>query len=113
MSQDDAVVLALQHCGPAMWQTSATIAFGMIILSGADLLLISRFGILMAGLVATALIADVVLLPAQLGGWLGRIIANNTVVIADPPEGVTDASHPVSQPHTKDLKAAESANAGH
>lgn len=113
MTQDDAVVLAVQHCGPAMWQTSATIAFGMIILSGADLLLISRFGILMAGLVATALIADVVLLPAQLGGWLGRIIAKNTVVIAEPPTEATDASHPISQPHTKDLKAAESANAGH
>lgn len=81
MTQQEAVVLALQHCGPAMWQTSATIALGIIIVSGADLLLISRFGILMAGLVTTALVADVVLLPALLGGWLGRIIARNTPVV--------------------------------
>ena len=77
VSQHDSVVLALQHCGPAMWQTSASIALGIVMVSGADLLLISRFGLLMAGLVAMALVADVVLLPALLGGWLGRVIENN------------------------------------
>lgn len=87
MSQENAVVLALQHCGPAMWQTSATIALGIVIVSGADLLLISRFGILMAGLVVMALVADVVLLPALLGGWLGRVIARKTAVL--PPESET------------------------
>ena len=78
MSQHDAVVLALQHCGPAMWQTSASIAFGIVMVAGADLLLISRFGLLMSGLVIAALVGDVILLPALLGGWLGRIIQRNT-----------------------------------
>lgn len=86
LTQEDSVVLALQHCGPAMWQTSATIALGIVIVSGADLLLISRFGILMAGLVSTALIADVILLPALLGGGLGRLIARNTSVSEPVPE---------------------------
>ncbi|WP_417849838.1 efflux RND transporter permease subunit [Thalassoglobus sp.] len=84
MTQEDAVVMALQHCGPAMWQTSATISIGMVMVSGADLLLISRFGLLMAALVTTALLADVVLLPALLAGWLGRIIKKNTPVLEQP-----------------------------
>ena len=41
---------------------------------GADLLLVSRFGALMAILVATALIGDLILLPALLAGPLGRIL---------------------------------------
>lgn len=112
MSQDDAVVLALQHCGPAMWQTSATIAFGIVIVSGADLLLISRFGILMAGLVAMALIADVVLLPAQLGGWLGRIIAKNTPLQDQPEDGKPEPSHAHTGPHSKPLPGLESIEIG-
>lgn len=88
LNREEAVVLGLQHCGPAMWQTSATISLSIIMVTGADLLLISRFGLLLAALVATALIADVVLLPALLGGWLGRIIERNT------PVAVSDASEP-------------------
>ncbi len=92
MTRDDAVVLGLQHCGPAMWQTSATIAIGIVMVAGADLLLISRFGLLMAALVSMALLADVVLLPALLGGWLGKIIQKNTPVLeqttVDKPETI-------------------------
>ncbi|MEW4489763.1 MMPL family transporter [Thalassoglobus sp. JC818] len=77
-SREDSIVLALQHSGPAMWQTSASIALGIVMLSGAELLLISRFGLLMAGLVGMALIADVILLPALLGGMMGKIIEKHT-----------------------------------
>ncbi len=77
LSRNEAVEKALQHCGPAMWQTSASISLGIVMLAGADLLLISRFGILMASLVMVALFADVVLLPAMLGGWLGTLIAKS------------------------------------
>lgn len=97
LSREDSVVLGLQHCGPAMWQTSATIALGMVMLWGADLLLISRFGLLMAGLVGMALVADVVLLPALLGGWLGAIIAKKTPV-SDP------QSVPVEKPETLEFR---------
>ncbi len=107
MQREDSVVMALQHCGPAMWQTSATIALGMVILAGADLLLISRFGILMAGLVSMALIADVVLLPALLGGWLGRIIQKNTPVIAGVQEATMETiefpSSPSPEPDSEPL----------
>ncbi|MCA9079584.1 MAG: MMPL family transporter [Planctomycetaceae bacterium] len=78
LSRDEATCKALRHCGPAMWQTSIAIALGMLMLTGADLLLISRFGWLMAALIAMALIGDVVLLPALLHGWLGAIIERTT-----------------------------------
>ncbi|MCA9023681.1 MAG: MMPL family transporter [Planctomycetaceae bacterium] len=74
MSRDEAVVKALAHCGPAMWQTSAAVGFGLLMLYPADLLMISRFGWLMAALIGAALFADVVFLPALLSGPLGRII---------------------------------------
>lgn len=71
---EDAVGLALEHCGPAMWQTSLAIGFGMLALLPAELLLVSRFGWMMAALIFAAMIADVIFLPALLGGHLGRLI---------------------------------------
>jgi predicted RND superfamily exporter protein len=74
LSRQEAVVASLSHCGPAMWQTSLAIALGMLLLCGADLLLISRFGWLMASLILVALWGDVVLLPALLSSGLGMLI---------------------------------------
>ncbi|MCA9075588.1 MAG: MMPL family transporter [Planctomycetaceae bacterium] len=74
MSRKVAVIKALAHCGPAMWQTSAAIGLGLLMLYPADLLMISRFGWLMAALIGAALFADVVFLPALLAGPLGRLI---------------------------------------
>lgn len=78
MGVDPKVAIAegLTHCGPAMWQTSSIVGFGMLALLGADLLLISRFGWLMAALIATALLADLAFLPSLLAGPLGRLIAS-------------------------------------
>ena len=74
-SRRDSIALAMGHCAPAMWQTSMAVGLGMFMLSFADLLLVSRFGWLMAVLIASALIADLVLLPAMLAGTLGGFIA--------------------------------------
>lgn len=74
MSRRDAIALGLAHCGPAMWQTSASIGFGLSMLAFADLLLISRFGWLMGALIGFALIADILFLPALLAGPLGTMI---------------------------------------
>ncbi len=75
---DRAVGKALEHCGPAMWQTSAAVGLGMLALLPADLLLVSRFGWIMAALIIAALVADVIFLPALLGGRLGRLIQQAT-----------------------------------
>jgi predicted RND superfamily exporter protein len=74
LTRREAVAEALSHCGPAMWQTSAAVGLGLLMLYPADLLLIKRFGWLMSALIGTALVADVIFLPALLAGPLGSLI---------------------------------------
>jgi predicted RND superfamily exporter protein len=74
MTRSQAVRESLVHCGPAMWQTSAAISLGLLMLYPADLLMISRFGWLMAALIMVALFGDLVFLPALLMGPLGALI---------------------------------------
>jgi len=73
-TRQESIELALSHCAPAMWQTSAIVAIGLLMLAPSSLLMISRFGILMAALIGSALIADIVFLPALLTGVLGYTI---------------------------------------
>ncbi len=79
-TKEEAIELALGHCAPAMWQTSAIVAIGLLVLAPATLLMISRFGILMAALVTTALLADIIFLPALLAGPLGNLIRKTVKV---------------------------------
>ena len=72
--RQEAVAKSLEHCGPALWQTSAAIGFGMMTLYPVELLLISRFGWIMCGLIFAALWGDVILLPSLLAGPLGSIL---------------------------------------
>ncbi|MCR9234379.1 efflux RND transporter permease subunit [Gimesia chilikensis] len=76
-SKSEAVAAALGHCGPAMWQTSAVVAISLAMLYPAELLLVSRFGILMCALITAALLADIIFLPALLAGPLGTLIVNS------------------------------------
>jgi predicted RND superfamily exporter protein len=69
-----ALCLALAQCGPTIWQTTIVIASGLSMLCASDMNLISRFGWLMAVLLATALASNFVLAPALLAGPLGRLI---------------------------------------
>src|SRR5690606_10180098 len=79
LSRQEAVIQSLGHCGPAMWQTSAAVGIGLMMLAPAELLLVSRFGWLMASLIGVALIGDVVFLPALLMGALGRLIERSVL----------------------------------
>ncbi len=76
-TKSEAVAAALGHCGPAMWQTSAVVAISLAMLYPAELLLVSRFGILMCALITAALLADIIFLPALLAGPLGTMIVNS------------------------------------
>lgn len=110
----DAIINALVHCGPAMWQTSVTVALGLLVLVPAELLLISRFGWLMASMIAVALLGDIVLLPQLLGGPLGYLFEPAKAVgsapgprpatlqddvAAIPPVATATAGEPVPPPH--------------
>lgn len=70
-TRHEAVVDALVHCGPTMCQTCAVVAIGLVALAPAELLLISRFGVLMAALIGVALLGDIVMLPLLVAGPLG------------------------------------------
>ncbi|MGC1273614.1 MAG: MMPL family transporter [Planctomycetaceae bacterium] len=74
VSRRRAVADTLAACGPALWKTVLVVSGGWMMLCGADLLLVSHFGGIMAVLVATALIGDLILLPALLAGPLGRVL---------------------------------------
>src|SRR5947207_13227071 len=77
-----------------MWQTTLVVSIGLMMLYPADLILISRFGWLMAALLAAASLSDLLLTPALLAGPLGYIIERCTpteasmahVELADRPE---------------------------
>jgi predicted RND superfamily exporter protein len=69
-----AMAQALEHCGPAMWQTSFIVSLGLLMLFPSDLILISRFGWLMAVLLAAASLTDLFLTPALLVGPLGYVL---------------------------------------
>ena len=73
-SCEDSIALAVGHSGPAIWETSAVLVLGMLMLFPSDLLLISRFGWLMSAIIFVAVLGDILFLPALLGGWLGRMI---------------------------------------
>lgn len=102
-SRVEAVAHALGHCGPAMWQTSFAVGTGLLMLYPADLLLISRFGWLMAALIGMALVADVILLPALLAGPLGRLIERTNRGVQSEPVAANETTphQPVLEPHLR------------
>lgn len=74
LSRREAIAKAMIHCGPAMWQTSVAVGLGLMVLFPAELLLVSRFGWLMAALSGAGILGDLVVLPALLAGPMGTII---------------------------------------
>lgn len=90
-SRTQAIVDALGHCGPALWQTSLIVGVGLLMLTPADLLPISRFGWMMAALTGAAFLGNVVFLPALLATPLGRLFeqpqASEPTATPEPPNG--------------------------
>ena len=73
-TREESVIQAMRNCGMAMTQTALVIALSLLLLYPAELLLISRFGWVLAALLAVAWLSSVVVLPALLAGPLGRVI---------------------------------------
>ncbi len=91
-TREDSIALAVGHSGPAIWETSAVLALGMLMLYPADLVLISRFGWLMAAIIAVAVIGDIVFLPALLGGSLGTMVIKTVQKMSLKKESANSAS---------------------
>jgi len=92
-SRRRAMIEALAHCGPALWQSSLAIGVGLLMLAPAELRLISRFGWLMSAQIGATLLADLILLPALLAGPLGAVLqtplARHDDTEENPPQTVT------------------------
>jgi predicted RND superfamily exporter protein len=92
------IVSALVKCGPAMCQTSLAVALGLLMLVPAELLLISRFGWMMAAMIGVALLGDIVLMPQLLAGPLGYFFEPKKVSTT-PSASTAVAAEGVPAPH--------------
>ena len=68
-----AIEFAFRHCGAAMIQTSLICGLGLLVFAQAEFLPTQRFAWITASLIATALAADLCLLPALLLSPLGLL----------------------------------------
>ena len=113
-SRRDAVVEAMTHCGPAIWQAGAVVAVGLLVLVPAESLVISRWGGVMGAMAGVALLSDLVLLPQLVAGPLGRVFEATRhtvqpVAVAEEPaslavdtsDATLAAEQPVPTPHIK------------
>ena len=71
-SNTKAVKSAHRHCAKPMLQTTLICGVGMLAFGFSAFVPTSRFAILMFAMLASALVADLILLPAILSGSLGR-----------------------------------------
>ncbi len=72
LSRIEAVIETYRRVGPAMTQTTIVGGLGLFVFALSTFTPTQRFGVLMLVLLGTALIGDLVLLPALLAGPLGR-----------------------------------------
>ena len=72
MSRIDAVIETYRRVGPAMTQTTIVGGLGLFVFALSTFTPTQRFGSLMLVMLATALIGDMILLPALLAGPAGR-----------------------------------------
>ncbi|HID22261.1 MAG TPA: hypothetical protein EYP14_07655, partial [Planctomycetaceae bacterium] len=100
----EAVAEALARCGPALWQTTLIIGLGMFMLFPAELLLVSRFGWLMAALIGCAFLGDAIVLSALLAGPLGAVLEkviqtpNGQIATGSSETEVAADSHTTAEP---------------
>jgi predicted RND superfamily exporter protein len=72
-SRRDAIQYAFQHCAAAMIQTSLICGLGLLVFVGSEFGPIKRFAWMMFFMLTSALLADLLVLPALLYGPLGRL----------------------------------------
>jgi hypothetical protein len=73
LSRREAVLSAYHRCGAAMIQTSLICGLGLLVFTLSPFVPIARFGWLMGAMLGTALVGDLIILPAVLIGPIGKI----------------------------------------
>ena len=72
LSRREAIALAYERCSGAMLQTTLICGLGLLVFAFSSFIPTSRFAWLMASMLGTGLIGDLILLPALLAGPLGK-----------------------------------------
>ena len=87
LNRKGAVMLAYERCATAMSQTTLIAGLGLAVFAFSTFTPTQRFGVLMLALLGTALIGDLIFLPALLTGPLGRLFGGRRrkQVPVDPP----------------------------
>ena len=90
-TRGDAVTASLAQCGPSLFQSTATITIGLLVLVPSEFRFLSHFGGLLAAISAVSFLSNSVLLPQLVGSPLGvffepRTQANVPSVRLDEPE---------------------------
>ena len=83
-SRPEAIIDAIENCGPAIWQSSLIIAIGSLALVTAELGLISRFGWLMASVIMATLFGNLVLMPQLVSGPWGWVFEPKKTRLIEP-----------------------------
>lgn len=76
LTQAEAIQNVYQHCGSAILKTTVVCVFGMAVFSLNSFVPTARFSWMMAGLLALALVGDLILLPSILLSPLGYIFVS-------------------------------------
>ena len=87
MSRIDAVIETYRRVGPAMTQTTIVGGLGLFVFALSTFTPTQRFGSLMLVMLATALVGDMILLPALLAGPAGRWFKCNHKKNTNPDQG--------------------------
>jgi predicted RND superfamily exporter protein len=80
----EAILSAYHRCGAAMIQTSLICGLGLLVFTFSPFAPIARFGWLMGAMLGTALIGDLIILPAVLIGPIGTIFERRRLENTDP-----------------------------
>ncbi len=72
LNRKEAIAMSYKHCATAMTQTTAIAGIGLAVFALSTFTPTQRFGVLMFTLLATALVGDLIFLPALLAGPLGK-----------------------------------------
>jgi predicted RND superfamily exporter protein len=84
LTRREAIALAYQRCAGAMIQTTIICGLGLLVFSFSSFVPTSRFAWLMGAMLGTALIGDLLLLPALLASPLGRFFERKPVIEPQP-----------------------------
>ncbi len=108
MTRIEAVIETYRRVGPAMTQTTIVGGLGLFVFALSTFTPTQRFGSLMLVMLATALIGDMILLPALLAGPAGRWFKCNRKPKNDGDLGGLPTEHPINDlEESKPLSAVQ------